>query len=122
MEKQTLFAPLKKIQIKKNKKGQLGLNVVKSVMLALLTLAVIYIAVVLALVSLRDSNIFTAGSPEEVDVNNTILNITQGGADFFDDVPTIFAILVVVVIILAIGIIISVVSRFGGTGGAQAGL
>ncbi len=119
MEKQ-LFK-IKSIKLR-NKKGQLGLNVVKSVMLALLTLAVIYVAVVLALVSLRDSNIFTAGSQEEADVNNTILNITRGGADFFDDVPTIFAILVVVVIILAIGIIISVVSRFGGGGGSTTGL
>lgn len=115
MQKQTL-KPLKKM----DKKGQLGLDTVRAVMISFLTLAVIAIAVVLALVSLRDSNIFTAGSSEEVDVNNTILNVTSALTDFFDDTGTIFAILVVVVIILAISIIIGVVSRFGG--GRRGGL
>lgn len=106
---------LKPLLTKKGKKGQLGLNTVKSVMISFLILAVIAIAIVLALVSLRDSNIFTAGSQEESDVNDTILNITSGITDFFNDTGTIFSILIVVVIILAISIIIAVVSRFGGS-------
>ena len=109
--KQNFIKPLKK---RLDKKGQLGLDTVKSVMIAFLVLGVIAIAIVLALVSLRDSNIFTAGSPEAVDVNDTIANITSGITDFFDDTGTIFSILIVVVIILAISIIIAVVSRFGG--------
>ena len=113
-----LLKPLKR----KDKRGQLGLDTVKSVMIAFLILGVISIAIVLALVSLRDSNIFTAGSQEEADVNNTILNITSGITDFFNDTGTIFSILIVVVIILAISIIIAVVSRFGGAGGRQGGL
>jgi len=110
--KQNLISPLKKYKM--DKKGQLGLDTVKSVMISFLVLAVIAIAVVLALVSLRDSNIFTAGSQESTDVNDTILNVTSGITNFFDDTGTIFAILIVVVIILAISIIIGVVSRFGG--------
>jgi len=113
--KQQFIKPLKM-----DKRGQLGLDTVKSVMISFLVLAVISIAVVLALVSLRDSNIFTAGSPEAVDVNDTITNVTSGITGFFDDTGTIFAILIVVVIILAISIIIGVVSRFGG--GARGGL
>ena len=110
--KQQFIKPLKM----NNKRGQLGLDTVKSVMISFLVLAVISIAVVLALVSLRDSNIFTAGSPEEADVNDTIANVTSGVTDFFNDTGTIFSILIVVVIILAISIIIGVVSRFGGGG------
>jgi hypothetical protein len=55
--KQQFIKPLKM-----DKKGQLGLDTVKSVMISFLVLAVISIAIVLALVSLRDSNIFTSGS------------------------------------------------------------
>ncbi len=106
----------------KNKKGQLGLGVVREVMIGFLVLAVIAIAIVLALVSLRDSNIFTADSIEERDVNNTIANITGAVTDFFSDTGTIFSILIVVVIILAISIIIAVVTKFGGAGRTTAGL
>ena len=105
-----------------NKKGILGLDTVKEVMLALLVLAVIAIAVSLALVSLRDSNIFDAGSQEEIDTNNTIANITAGTTAFFANTGTFFSILVVVVIIALIAIVIMVVSRFGGTGGRESGL
>ncbi len=52
-------------------------------------------------------------------------NATSGASAFFTNVPTIFSILIAVVIILAIAIIIAVVTRFGGTkasiGGSGAG-
>lgn len=98
-----------------NKKGQLGLDTVKAVMIAFLVLAVIGVAIILATVSLRDSNIFTAGTQEQNDTNDIVANISDGLTDFFGNTTTIFAILVVVVIILAISIIIVAVSRFGGT-------
>lgn len=107
--------------IKKNKKGVLGLETVKDVMLTFLVLAVIAIAVVLALVSLRDSSIFTANSVEYNQTSDLISNVTTASTDFFSNTGTIFSILVVVVIILAIAIIIAVVSRFGG-GGRSGGL
>ena len=110
--KQQFIKPLKM----NNKRGQLGLDTVKSVMISFLVLAVISIAVVLALVSLRDSNIFAGDPSTEQSVNDTIANVTSGVTGFFDDTGTIFAILIVVVIILAISIIIGVVSRFGGGG------
>jgi len=82
-------------------------------------MAVIGVAIVLALVSLRDSNIFTAGSADYNSSNYIIGNVTSGTVGFFENTGTIFAILVVVVIILAISIILAVVSRFGkgGAGG-----
>ena len=104
---------LEKIKMK-NKRGQLGLETVKSVMITFLVIAVIGVSVVLALVSLRDANIFTSGSTEYNQTNNVISNVTSATTGFFSNTGTIFAILVVVVIILAISIIIAVVSRFGG--------
>ncbi len=103
-----------------NKKGQLtGLDTVKGVMLAFLTLAVIFIAVVLALVSLRDSNIFTTGSAEANQTTAIVANISEAGADFFGNTGTIFSILVVVVIMGAIALIIFIVTRFSGSGGSR---
>jgi len=103
---------LKKIQVK-NKRGQIGLDMVRSVAVGLLILAVIGVAIILALVSLRDSSIFTDGSREDNQTTNIVNNITDGLTDFFSNTGTIFAILVVVVIVLAIVIIIAVVSRVG---------
>ena len=100
-----------------NKKGQIGLNLSKQVMITFLILAVLGIAVILALVSLRDANIFTADGEDYNDTNNIIKNVTGGLNTFFASTGTIFAILIVVVIISAIGIVIYVVSRFGSGGG-----
>lgn len=101
----------------KNKKGALGLNTVKDVMVWFLILAVLAIAIILALVSLRDSGVFTTGSQEDNDTTDIVGNITDALTnDFFDQTGTIFAILVVVVIILAIAIIIAIVTRFSGRG------
>jgi len=106
-----------------NKKGVLGLNTVKDVMILFLIIAVIGISIILALVSLRDAGIFASGSHEENQTSSIVSNISEATADFFSNTGTIFSILIVVVIILTIAIIIAVVSRFGGGGGrAQAGL
>ena len=109
-------------QIKKDKRGVLGLETVKAVFITFLVLAVIGVSVVLALVSLRDANIFTVGSQEKNDTTDMILNVTDATTNFFTNTKTILSILVVVVIILAISLIIAVVSRFGGGGGRATGL
>ena len=101
---------------------QLGLDTVKNVMIAFLVLGVIYVAVALALVSLRDTNVFTAGTPEARYVNDSIANITRGAGGFFSNTSAIFDILFVVVIIIAIGIVIAVVSGFQGGRSKRAGL
>ncbi len=103
---------------KKNKRGQIGLDTVKTVMITFLILAVVFIAIILALVSLRDSSIFSDGSQEQNDTTNIVGNITSAGTSFFSNTGTIFSILVVVVIILAISIIIMAVQRFGGQSGS----
>lgn len=103
--------------ISMKKKGVLGLDTVKVVLISLLVLAVIAIAVFLALVSLRDAGIFVTGSQEKNDTNAIISNITSGATNFFKNVPTFFTLLGVVVLILIIAIVIVAVTRFTGGGG-----
>lgn len=105
-----------KSQMMKNKKGALGLDVTKEVMLALLTLAVIGVAVILALTSLQNSNVMPAGSAGYNNTAQIIGNVTSGTTSFFGSTGTIFGILVVVVIIAAISLIIYYVSRFSQAG------
>ena len=57
---------------------------------------------------------FTYAGNNSYDISS---NVTKGLDDFFGNIPTIFAILVVVVIIASIAIVIGVVQRFGGSGG-----
>lgn len=103
--------------MKMNKKGQLNLNLAKSVFIIFLVLAVLAIAVLLAMDSLRTSNIFTDQSQAANDTENIANNISGGIEEFFGNATTVFSILIVVVIITAIGIVIYVVSRFGGGSG-----
>jgi Trk-type K+ transport system membrane component len=100
-----------------NKKGQLGLDTVRAVMTTFLVLAVLGVAILLALVSLQDADLFTADSTADNSTDNIINNVSDATADFFSNTGTIMSILVVVVIILAISIIIITVRRFGGSRG-----
>ena len=109
-----MFKPL----VPKNKKGAVveTLRLVGAVILTLLTLAVITIAVFLALSSLQNAGIFTAGSQSANDTNVIIKNITTGTTNFFAQIPTIMTILGIVALIGAIVLIIYFVSRMGGGG------
>jgi len=104
-----------------NKKGILGLDTVKTVIVSLLVLAVTAIAVILALVSINDSNIFTANSQSANDSTHIVNNVTTGTTNFFSQVPTFMTLLGVVVLILIIAIVIVAVGRFEG-GGSRGGL
>ena len=100
--------------LRKDKKGVLGLETTKQVMLALLIMAVIGVSTILALTSLQNSSIFTTNSAGYNATGSITANVSNGITAFFGASGTIFSILVVVVIILAIAIIIAAVSRFGG--------
>ena len=93
--------------------GVLGLETAKQVMVTFLVLAVTAVAVLLALTSLQDANIFTSGSLGDNATTGIIGNVSSGLSTFFASTGTIFSILIVVVIILAISIIIWAVGRFG---------
>ena len=112
------YSKLKKI-VSMNKRGVLGMDTVAEVIVFLLTLAVTAIAVFLAMVSLQNANLFTAGSVSANNTNAVINNVTNGTTSFFGNIPTIMTILGAVVIILAVTLILFAVSKF--SGGAQGG-
>ena len=91
----------------------LGLETAKQVMVTFLVLAVTAVAILLALTSLQNANIFTANSLGDNATTNIIGNVSAGLSTFFASTGTIFSILIVVIIILAISIIIWAVGRFG---------
>ena len=95
-----------------NRKGVLGLDTVKAVIIALLTLSVIAIASFLALTSLQNANIFVSGTTAANQTALIINNVTTGTTNFFANVPTFFTLLGVVVLILIIAIVIVAVTRF----------
>lgn len=96
-----------------NRNGVLGLETAKQVMITFLVLAVVGVAILLALSSLDDAGIFTTGSSADNSTGYIIDNVSDGLTTFFGSTGTIFSILIVVVIILAISIIIWAVGRFG---------
>ncbi len=95
-----------------NKKGAFGLDVVGDTMVQLLTLAIIGVAVIMALVTLNSSSLFTANSTPANQTNAITQNVTGGVAAFFGNSTTFFNILAAVVIILFISLIIYAVYRF----------
>jgi hypothetical protein len=105
-----------------NRNGVLGLDTAKQVMITFLVLAVIGVAVLLALTSLQNANIFEPDSLAENNSNAIIGNVSNGLTTFFASTGTIFSILIVVVIILAISIIIWAVGRFGQSSEGAVGL
>jgi len=106
-----------KVKTKMDKRGVLGMEDVKAVMLFLLVLAVVAIALFLALTNLNSAGLFTAGSQPANDTSNIINNITSGTTNFFKNVPTIFTILGAVVIITAVILILIAVQRISQSAG-----
>ena len=108
--------------LKKDKRGVLGLDMVKAVFLLFVVLVVLGVAGILATVSLQDANIFETDSTGENATEYIVANYSDAIVSFFEETGTIISILVVVVIIAAIGIVIAIISRFGGGGGRATGL
>ena len=102
-----------------NKKGVMGMEVAGGVMKYLLFLGIFAIAMFLAFSTLLASTIFTEGSALKNDTQDVMGNITLGVKTFFAGIPSIFGILLAVVIILAIVLIIYVVRKV--TAGSSSG-
>jgi len=95
---------LKKIM---SKKGQLGLDVAKSFVMALFTLSVIAFGLLIAMNSLNASTASTA------DTTSVLQNVSAGTTSLFSNAGTWFSLVAVVVIILIISVVIMSVNRFG---------
>lgn len=107
---------LRKIQIKKDKRGVLGMEIATGFIIGLLILIVVGILTVIVANALNDADTSVAGSNAANITNNVVLNSTTGIQTFFSNATTWFALLSVVVIILIVGVAIVVIRRFGGTG------
>ena len=105
-----------------NKKGVVGLEVGKKVMLLLLTMGIIAFALIVVLNQLDTSNVATAGSVAANQSTNILNNITGGVETFFTNATTWFALLGIVVLILIIVIVIKAVSSTDGSGKKSGGL
>ena len=101
----------------KNRRGQVGFNIVIGVVSAVITLVVLSFAALLVMSSLRNSGVFTAGSLEANATTQITGNTSTALSTFFGSMGTVFAVLVAVIIILAVSIIILVTRRFGTGGG-----
>ena len=106
-----------KLRMLNSKKGILGLDTAKDFILVLLTIAVIAFASVIALATLRNSNVLDADKLEYNYSQDILLNVSSGTSSFFANTGTWFALLSVVIIILIIAVVIMAVNRFGGGGG-----
>jgi hypothetical protein len=98
----------KRQKIKMNNKGMLGLDMAKSFLLALFTMAVVGFALIIALNSLNDSS---AGTDDTALI---LGNVSDGAVDLFANAGTWFSLIAVVVIIMIIAVVIVSVNRFGG--------
>jgi hypothetical protein len=111
---------MKSLFSSKNKRGQIALDVVEEVVMKLLILAVLGVAIILALTTLGNSNIFTSGSAGANSTTAITNNVSNAVTSFFGNAGTIFNILIAVVLISAVAIIILVVRRFAGGGSVSA--
>ena len=101
---------------KLGKRGQVGFDTAKAVMLTIMVIGVIAFAIIIAMSSLNNSNALTAGSLEANQTTDVLQNISAGVSGFFSNTSTWFSLLAVVIIILIISIVIFAVNRFGGGG------
>ncbi len=105
-------------KILESKKGQLGLGVAKTFVLAILILVILAVVSLIVLNNLRDTT--RAEGSTDITIGGIINNTSNAMADFFTDAGTWFTLISVVVIILIIAVVIVVVNRFGGASGGGA--
>lgn len=100
-----------------NKKGQLGFELVKPIVITVLVLIVLGVVFLVTTVSLRDSNILTEHSAEYNSSVGYMNNGTEGLTAIFSKIPTVMTILAVVIIITAVVLILRQVGSFGKSAG-----
>jgi len=101
------------------KRGMLGLDTVKGFMLLLMVIAVIAFAIIIAMQTLSDTNVLTAGSYGDNMTTNVLNNVSSGVAGFFANTSIWFTLLSVVIIILIIAVVIYAVNRFSESRGTE---
>jgi len=105
-------------QLMKNKKGQaVGLRTVGAFLIGLLTLGLIAIAIYAGASEIKSSSLFDDDPTTRSYSNSTLDNITDATTDFFTNAKTLTTILFVLLLMVLLGLMIFVVTRFGGQRG-----
>lgn len=102
--------------LRKNKKGQV-LNTINGTMFGFLFLILIIFVVLYAVAVLNPSSFFTAGSANANAVGNLTTNLTEGVNQFGAQIPTVFKVLAVVLILAVITLLILYIARMRSLGG-----
>lgn len=103
-------------KIKPNKRGQFGLESVAPVARVLIGIGLLLVIAVLILGTLDESSLFTDGSAAANASSNILQNYSEGVGEFVTNIPTIFLVLGILVIILILGVLLRSVQgrNFGG--------
>ena len=99
-----------------NKKGQ-ALDLTSSFIVGLLIFIVTVFAILFGIAQLNPGSFFAAGSANQNATNQLTSNTTTGIANFSQQIPTVFTVLGVVLILGVVGLLLLIVRRFAGGGG-----
>lgn len=103
------------LNLKKSKKGQGTISLVIATVVAFLVFVVTVIAVLLAAGTLNSSGIFKASTAGANTTTTLIGNTTQGIAQFGSNIPTVFTVLGVLLIVGVIVLLIVLIKRAQGS-------
>lgn len=120
MGKEKVIADFLGFNMKKDKKGQI-VQTISGTTLGIMTLIFIIFAVLFAIATLNPSGFFTANSAEANATGQLTGNLTQGVASFGGQIPAVFKILAVVLVLGGIVLLVLYIRRMqavGGSGGA----
>lgn len=104
----------------KNKKGVLGFQTVADAAIEFFILALIVVAIIIGAYVLSTSSVVPIGTLAYNNTQSILNNVSSAPATFFGYSTTIFQLLAVAVILLALGIVIFAVYQFRGR--AQSGV
>jgi len=110
---------MKRIEIK-NKRGQI-VSTISGTVLSIMVLIFIIFAVLFGIAALNPSSFFTAGSAEAVAVGNLSTNLTTGVGQFGAQLPNLFKILAVVLVLGGIVLLVLYIRRMQAVGGSTGG-
>lgn len=107
-------------RLNKDKKGQI-VSTISGTVLSLMVLIFIIFAVLFGIATLNPSSFFTAGSADANATTSITANLTSGVSQFGGQLPNIFKILAVVLVLGGIVLLVLYIRRMqqvGGGGGA----
>lgn len=108
--------------VPKSKKGQI-VSTISGTTLSIMTLIFIIFAVLFGVATLNPGSFFTAASAEQNATNQLTGNLTSGVAQFGGQIPNVFKILAVVLVLGGIVLLVLYIRRMQAVGGGgNAGL